>query len=78
MHPTPTEKDLNALDEQVSAWSPASHAEWAVWGVVQARDDIENAVPRSEREFDYVEYALGRIEGFRRELREKGIVFEED
>ena len=45
---------------------------WAIWGIVQARDDIEAAV--EEPEFDYIGYARCRMEGFRRELRALGIL----
>ncbi|KAJ7630606.1 choline kinase, cytoplasm [Roridomyces roridus] len=68
---TELERLLPDLDDQVRAWSPASHAMWAIWGVVQARDDLENAV--QEPEFDYIGYALCRLEGFRRELHELGL-----
>lgn len=63
---------LGVLEDQVRAWSPASHAMWAIWGIVQARDDIEAAV--EEPEFDYIGYARCRMEGFRRELRALGIL----
>lgn len=63
---------LATLEEQVRAWSPASHAMWAIWGLVQAREDIESAV--EEPEFDYINYARCRMEGFRREVRALGIL----
>ena len=63
---------IGVLEDQVRAWSPASHAMWAIWGIVQARDDIEAAV--EEPEFDYIGYARCRMEGFRRELRALGIL----
>nr|GAT49711.1 choline kinase [Mycena chlorophos] len=59
------------LDEQVRAWSPASHAWWGLWGVVQARDDLENQVDQPE--FDYIAYARCRFAGFKRELRQLGL-----
>lgn len=59
------------LEKQVRAWSPASHAMWAIWGIVQAREDMENAV--EEPEFDYIAYAQCRIAGFRRELKQLGL-----
>ncbi|KAJ7169531.1 choline kinase, cytoplasm [Mycena filopes] len=55
------------LDKQVKAWSPASHAMWAIWGLVQAREDVEGGV--EEPEFDYIGYAQCRIAAFRRELK---------
>ena len=40
---------------------------WAIWGIVQAREALEGK--DGELEFDYVAYALGRMDHFRRELR---------
>ncbi|KAL6304167.1 kinase-like protein, partial [Sparassis latifolia] len=61
------EADLDTLDRQVRAWSPASHAVWAIWGVVQARETVEGK--DGEPEFDYLGYAQCRMDGFRREIR---------
>ncbi|KAJ7225862.1 choline kinase, cytoplasm [Mycena pura] len=63
---------LPDLDAQVRAWSPASHAMWTIWGIVQAREDIENEV--EDPEFDYIGYSRCRLAAFRRELDELGIV----
>ncbi|THH18098.1 hypothetical protein EW146_g2826 [Bondarzewia mesenterica] len=65
------QRELDTLERQVHAWSPASHAVWAVWGLVQAREDIEGNV--SEPEFDYVGYARCRMAGFYEELQSLGI-----
>ncbi|RDB28433.1 putative choline kinase [Hypsizygus marmoreus] len=65
------ELQLANLDEQVRIWSPASHAMWAIWGIVQAREDVEGNV--KEPEFDYISYAICRMIGFRREIRALGI-----
>ncbi|KAI0322304.1 kinase-like protein, partial [Amylostereum chailletii] len=54
--------ELSTLEYQVRAWSPMSHAMWAIWGIVQAREDIEAGV--AEPEFNYVEYARCRMAGF--------------
>ncbi|KAJ7462733.1 choline kinase, cytoplasm [Mycena galericulata] len=59
------------LDKQVKAWSPASHAMWAIWGLVQAREDLEGEV--EEPEFDYIGYAQCRLAAFRRELKGLGL-----
>jgi len=60
----PGDADLDALDAAVEAWSPASHAMWAVWGIVQAREDVvQPCAPRGE--FDYLAYARARIALFR-------------
>jgi hypothetical protein len=76
-------EDMDLLEEQVRRWSPASHAMWAIWGVVQAREGVERAkaggpldgeedgeVPAGE--FDYLTYAKGRFESFRREAKALG------
>ena len=63
----PLELNLQRLDDQVRIWSPATHAMWAIWGIIQAREDLERR--NSEPEFDYIAYGLGRMEGFRREWR---------
>lgn len=55
------------LDQQVRDWSPASHAMWAIWGIVQAREDIEGNI--TDPEFDYIGYARGRLAAFRNEIQ---------
>lgn len=65
------EKELEKLDRQVRAWSPASHAMWAVWGIVQAKEDMEGK--EGEPEFDYIGYARCRMKGFRQEISSLGI-----
>lgn len=59
------------LDTQVRAWSPASHLMWGLWGIVQAREELETN--DSEPEFDYLGYAQCRLDGFRREIRALGV-----
>jgi choline kinase len=63
--------ELDKLEKQVQAWSPASHAMWAIWGIVQSREDIEAQV--AEVEFDYAGYAKYRMGCFRKELSELNI-----
>jgi len=65
------EGELEKMDRQVKAWSPASQAMWAVWGIVQAKEDMEGK--EDEPEFDYIGYARCRMEGFRRETKALGI-----
>lgn len=62
------------LESQVKVWSPASHAMWTVWGLVQAREDLELAAQAHAKgtqpdrpEFDYLGYARCRAELFRNE-----------
>ncbi|PIL29636.1 hypothetical protein GSI_08273 [Ganoderma sinense ZZ0214-1] len=64
--------EMTALDSHVRVWSPASHGMWAVWGVVQAREALEDT-EGGEPEFDYLGYAQCRMAGFRRELRALGV-----
>ncbi|KAF9568549.1 kinase-like protein [Agrocybe pediades] len=62
---------MDQLDKDVLVWGAASHAGWAIWGIVQARDDVEAGV--SEPEFDYFGYAKGRMASFRKDLQGLGI-----
>lgn len=61
------EEEMDVLESQVQMWSPASHAVWAIWGIIQARDALED--DGGESEFDYLGYALCRLEGFQRALK---------
>jgi len=61
-----SERALAGLERSVQAWSAASHAQWMVWGVVQAREDVESGVCG---EFDYIGYAVSRMQLFRAERR---------
>lgn len=65
------ELQYKKLDDQVRFWSPASHAMWAIWGIVQAREDVEGGV--TQPEFDYIGYARCRMAGFRREITDLGV-----
>lgn len=62
---------LAQLERQVRIWSPASHAMWAVWGIVQAKDNLERGT--GECEFDYLGYAKCRMQAFSRELEELNV-----
>jgi choline kinase len=57
----PSEEQLRLLDFQVRAWSPASHAMWGIWGIVQAREQLESG---EEAEFDYLSYSKDRLAAF--------------
>ncbi|BGP05409.1 hypothetical protein JCM10049v2_001215 [Rhodotorula toruloides] len=115
---------VERLLEEVRIWEPSSHAMWAVWGVVQAKEDLLARIqawkdkaqrgatssspspvsPGTEAElvasvkamglegqdvaelvdmddladvgevFDYLSYAAERMEMFRQELRQLGVV----
>lgn len=62
------EQQVINLDNQVRFWSPASHGMWAIWGIVQAREDIEGDV--KDPEFDYMAYSTGRLAAFYRDIAE--------
>lgn len=68
--PDVSEEDVELLEKQVVAWSPASLAQWTIWGLVQAHDDI---LAGSVGEFDYLNYSRGRVQAFRAALKELGI-----
>ncbi|KAF8344066.1 kinase-like domain-containing protein [Cantharellus anzutake] len=65
------EQDIIELEEQVRVWVPAILAQWAVWGLVQARDDV---LAGGVGEFDYLNYSRGRALAFRESLKELGVV----
>ncbi|KAF9459434.1 choline kinase, cytoplasm [Collybia nuda] len=65
------ELQLKNLDEQVRFWSPSSHGMWAIWGLVQAREDVEAGT--LEPEFDYISYSRCRMAAFRQEIRSLGL-----
>jgi choline kinase len=62
---------MEELDSDVQVWGAASHAGWAIWGIVQARETVEGSV--DEPEFDYIAYAAGRMAVFREALQTLGI-----
>ncbi|KAH7340471.1 kinase-like domain-containing protein [Rhizoctonia solani] len=64
------EEAINILDAQVYAWSPASHAQWAIWGIVQASDDVTNG---AVSDFDYLGYAADRLGKFYNDLSQRGV-----
>ncbi|KAI8447772.1 kinase-like domain-containing protein [Phakopsora pachyrhizi] len=81
-------KTVERLEEEVNVWSPASHAMWALWGIVQARDDLKPMIERwtstdckdgeenvktEEVEFDYLSYSFERVELFRQQIYELGV-----
>ena len=64
--------EMDRLESQVRAWSPAAQAMRAVWGVVQAREFVEGQ-DESEPEFDYLGHSQCRVDAFRRELVALGV-----
>ncbi|KAF8481903.1 kinase-like protein, partial [Russula ochroleuca] len=71
LSPTARERELIALENAVRVWSPSSHAMWAMWGLVQAREDVLGHVVNPD--FDYVGYARCRMAAFYRELATLGV-----
>ena len=64
-------KLIEELDKEVEIWGAASHAGWAIWGIIQSREDVEANVDQPE--FDYIGYAAGRMAAFREDIRKLGI-----
>ena len=62
---------IKDLEWDVRVWSAASHAGWAIWGIVQAREVLEGNI--AEAGFDYIQYAKGRMASFRQHIRTLGI-----
>jgi len=65
------ENMMAELDGDVVFWGAASHAGWAIWGIVQAREDVEAGTIQPE--FDYIGYAKGRMAAFRQDLQRPGL-----
>lgn len=64
------EEVMDLLDAQVYAWSPACHAFCIFWAISQAMHDVLNG---TLGDFDRLAYAIGRLEGFKRDLTQRGI-----
>jgi len=62
--------DVDQLEDEVIVWTPACLAQWFVWGIVQARDDV---LAGGVGEFDYLNYARGRVTAFRAQLKKLGV-----
>jgi choline kinase len=71
LSPALRERELVALGNAVRAWTPSSYGMWAVWSVVQAREDVLARVAKPD--FDYIAYARCRMAGFYRELAALGV-----
>jgi choline kinase len=73
---------MDLLEEQVRRWMPASHGMWAVWAIVQAKENVERENAKMDgnkgdeedvMEFDYLQYASDRIRIFRELCKEMGV-----
>ena len=49
--------DVDSLEEEVAAWTPVTHAFWALWAVIQAK--------YSSIDFDFLGFADMRMKAFR-------------
>lgn len=43
---------LAHLEDEVRIWAPASHAQWAAWGIVQVREDLQNHIKGWRRAYE--------------------------
>ena len=59
------------LELEVQVWTPAALAQWTIWGIVQARDDV---LAGDVGEFDYLNYSRGRVVAFREHLKRLGVI----
>lgn len=41
---------MELLENEVRVWEPSSHAMWAVWGIVQAKEDLLAKVAKWKKE----------------------------
>jgi len=55
------EAGIELLEREVKVWSAASHGMWAVWSIVQAREEVISGVVG---EFSYLLYAKERLSLF--------------
>ncbi|KIR59275.1 choline kinase [Cryptococcus bacillisporus CA1873] len=65
-----------ALEREVRIWSPGCSINWALWGLVQAEEQICALVTKKGGyvpEFDYLAYATERLEMFRDEAKKLGV-----
>ncbi|WWD19774.1 hypothetical protein CI109_104238 [Kwoniella shandongensis] len=67
---------VDILEREVRIWSPACSVFWSLWGIVQAEEQVAALVEGKEGykpDFDYLSYAIERLEMFRREGKEVGV-----
>ncbi|WVQ84560.1 hypothetical protein IAT38_006714 [Cryptococcus sp. DSM 104549] len=67
---------VDALEREVRIWSPGCSVFWSLWGIVQAEEQVDALVNKREGytpEFDYLSYAIERLEMFRKEGRQLGV-----
>ncbi|WRT70089.1 uncharacterized protein IL334_007083 [Kwoniella shivajii] len=67
---------VDVLEREVRIWSPAPSIFWALWGIIQAQEQVEGIIEKQDGyvpEFDYLSYAMERLEMFRKEAGELGV-----
>lgn len=62
------ETSIVQLEREVRSWSPACSGMWAVWSIVQAKDDVERGM--TGEEFNYIAHAKCRMAAFFRGFEE--------
>lgn len=72
------EGKVKQLEIEVMRWKPAASAFWALWGLIQAEEQVkilglEGTGEGEEVEFDYLKYAQERLEMFREDAAELGV-----
>ncbi|KIO21274.1 hypothetical protein M407DRAFT_80552, partial [Tulasnella calospora MUT 4182] len=69
----PNFKDqIDHLEGLVRAWSPASHATWALWSIVRACDQVK-VIGDIGSDFHYIGWAVEHVKEFRREIAQLGL-----
>lgn len=58
---------VERLEQEIELWQPSSHAMWAVWGVVQSKEDLMNKIKKwkkacEDRLKDGVENGMGGLD----------------
>ncbi|WVO16715.1 hypothetical protein L204_104396 [Cryptococcus depauperatus] len=67
---------IDALEQEVRLWSPGCSVFWALWGIVQAEEQVDAIMAEKEGyipDFDYLSYAAERLQMFRQEAQELGV-----
>ncbi|TYJ58017.1 hypothetical protein B9479_001376 [Cryptococcus floricola] len=70
------EERVQALEREVRLWSPGCSVFWSLWGIVQAQEHVDALADDNKDyklEFDYLSYAVERLEMFRDEAKKMGV-----
>lgn len=63
---------VQRLEEEVQLWTPASHAMYTVWSIVQATDDIVRTIEGWLEDRQTAEEAESRVQEYRKQLLANG------